>query len=203
MVSCNNFKIIHTFILSKIFQMNYIDILIGLILLFSAINGFRKGFVSELASLAALILGIWGAIRFSYITADFIEKNFHPDNDYMNIISFIITFIIIVILVHIVGNSVNKLVEAAMMGFLNKIAGLVFGIFRSALILSILLLLFDRINEDVEIISKEKRIESRLYEPVRNLAPSIFPFIKNWVEKKDPDKSDPNVIDQIKDTLKI
>ncbi|MDD2382106.1 MAG: CvpA family protein [Mariniphaga sp.] len=182
--------------------MNYIDIIIGLILLVAAINGFRKGFVSELASLAALILGIWGAIEFSYITVDLIEKYFHPEHDYINIISFILTFVVIVILVHIIGSSVNKLVEAAMMGFLNKMAGLVFGIVRSALILSIILLLFDRVNKDVEIISPETTLESRLYEPVRNLAPSIFPFIKNWDESTGSDKNKQNILDQLKDTLK-
>ena len=183
--------------------MNYIDIIMGLILLFAAISGFRKGFISELVSLAALILGIWGAVEFSYITTDFIEKNFNVNNNYLNIISFVVTFIIIVILVHIVGSSVNKLIEVAMLGFLNKIAGFVFGIIRSALILSIILLLFDKIDKDVEIISQKTRTESRLYEPVRNLAPSIFPFIKIWDETGSSSGKEDNIPEEIKDTLKI
>ena len=44
--------------------MNYIDIILGILLLLSAIGGFKKGLIVELASLAALILGIWGAIEF-------------------------------------------------------------------------------------------------------------------------------------------
>jgi membrane protein required for colicin V production len=83
--------------------MNYIDIIIGIILLFAAIGGFRKGLISELASLAALILGIWGAIEFSYITSDFLTENFNLETDYLNIISFIVTFIVIVILVQYCG----------------------------------------------------------------------------------------------------
>jgi membrane protein required for colicin V production len=47
--------------------MNYIDIIIGIVLIVSAISGFRKGLIVEVASLAALILGIWGAIHFSGI----------------------------------------------------------------------------------------------------------------------------------------
>jgi membrane protein required for colicin V production len=183
--------------------MNYIDIILGLILLFAAISGFRKGFISELASLAALILGIWGAIEFSYITTDLIEKHFNPGNDYLNIISFVVTFIVIVILVHLVGSSVNKLIELAMLGFLNKAAGFVFGIIRSALILSIILLVFDRIDQDVEIISQKTKTESRLYEPIRNLAPSIFPFIKKWDEAGSSSGEGKDITDQIKDTLKI
>src|SRR6056297_566934 len=183
--------------------MNYIDIILGLLLLFAAISGFRKGLVSELASLAALILGIWGAIEFSYITTDFLIENFNFETEYLNIISFIITFIVIVILVHIVGSAVNKFIEAAMLGFINKLAGLAFGILRSALILSIILIVFDKIDEDVEILSKEAKTESRLYEPIRNFAPSLFPFINIWDTSDEPIKKEENVFDRVKKAVNI
>ncbi|SHF56572.1 membrane protein required for colicin V production [Mariniphaga anaerophila] len=182
--------------------MNYIDIILGIVLLVAAIGGFRKGLVSELASLAALILGIWGAIEFSYITSDFLTEHFNLETDYLNIISFVVTFVVIVILVHVVGSSVNKLIEVAMLGVLNKLAGLVFGILRSALVLSIVLLVFDKIDEDVKIISNEAKAESKLYEPVRKLAPAIFPFIRNWDNSENGKDENENVIDQIKDAFK-
>lgn len=163
--------------------MNYIDIVLGILLLFAAINGFRKGLIAELAGLAALVLGIWGAIEFSDITSEFIIENFDWQTEHLNIISFAITFVVIVILVHIVGNVVNKLVETVMLGFVNKLAGLVFGILKSAMILSIILVLFDKIDEEVEILSGKVKSESRLYEPIRNFAPSIFPFINIWDDR--------------------
>lgn len=181
--------------------MNYIDIILGLLLVFSAISGFRKGLVAELASLAALILGIWGAIEFSYITSNFLTENFNLDTEHLNIISFIVTFVVIVILVYIVGNAVNKLIETAMLGFINKLAGLAFGILRSALILSIILVIFDKIDEDVEILSQEAKEESRLYEPIRNFAPSLFPFIDIWDDYEETDEND-NLIDRVEKAVK-
>jgi membrane protein required for colicin V production len=171
--------------------MNYIDIVLALILVFSAINGFRKGLIAELASLAALILGIWGAIEFSDVTSEFLVENFNLKSEHLNIISFVITFVVIVILVHIVGGVVNKMVETVMLGFLNKLAGMVFGIMKAALILSIVLVVFDKIDEDIQILSPEAKSESRMYEPIRNLAPSLFPFIDLW---DDTDKSDNRII---------
>lgn len=171
--------------------MNYIDIVLGILLVLAAISGFRKGLVVELASLAALILGIWGAVKFSYITSEFLVENFDWKWDHLNIASFIITFVVIVILVHIVGSTVNKLVETVMLGFVNKLAGLVFGILKAALILSIVLVVFDKIDEDVNIISEETKTESRMYEPIRNLAPSIFPFINFWNDESNSDKNEP------------
>lgn len=160
--------------------MNYIDIILALLLVFAAFNGFRKGLVVELVSLAALILGIWGAIEFSYVTSDFLIENFNLQTKHLNIISFIITFVVIVILVHIVGNVIDKLVKTVMLGFVNKLAGIAFGILRSALILSIILVVFDKVDEDMEILSPKAKSESRLYGPIRNFAPSIFPFINIW-----------------------
>lgn len=167
--------------------MNYIDIILGILLILSAIGGFRKGLIVELASLAALILGIWGAVEFSYITSGFLIENFNWKWDHLNIVSFIITFAVIVILVHIVGNTVTKLVETVMLGFVNKLAGLVFGILRAALILSIILMVFDKIDEDVNILPDKAKEESQMYEPIRNLAPSIFPFINFWNNESNSD----------------
>ncbi|RIH65669.1 CvpA family protein [Mariniphaga sediminis] len=179
--------------------MNYIDIILGLLLLFAAINGLRKGLISELASLAALVLGVWGAIEFSYITTDFLTEYFNLDTDYLNIISFVVTFIVIVILVHLVGNAAGKLIEVAMLGFINRLAGLAFGVLRTALVLSIILLVFDKIDEDVEIISEKAKTESRAYYPIRNFAPSLFPFIDIWDDKTGKDSDD--VITKVKEAL--
>lgn len=160
--------------------MNYIDIVLVILLVFSAIGGFKNGLIVELASLAALILGIWGAIHFSYVTSDFLIENLNFNSEHLPVISFIVTFIVIVILVHIVANVVDKMVETIMLGFVNKLAGLVFGVLKAALILSIILLVFDKIDKDVKILPESTKSESRMYEPIRNLAPSIFPFIDFW-----------------------
>ena len=173
--------------------MNYIDIVLGLLLLFSAINGFRKGLIVELASLAALVLGIWSAIEFSDVTANYLTDKINFTSDYLNIISFAITFVVIVVLVHIVAKVVNKLVETVMLGFVNKLAGLAFGIVKAALILSIVLLVFDKIDSDVKILSDKVKSESRMYEPIKNFAPSIFPFIDFWSDDKNSKETAPSV----------
>lgn len=166
--------------------MNYIDIIIGILLILSAIGGFKRGLVVEVASLAALILGIWGAIHFSGITTDLLIKYFDLKTDYLNIISFVITFIVIVILVHIVGNVISNLVDTAGLGIVNKLGGMVFGVLRAILFLSILLIVFDKIDEDVQIIPENAKDNSSMYEPIKNVAPSIFPFIDDWYEKHKP-----------------
>jgi membrane protein required for colicin V production len=175
--------------------MNYIDIILGLLLIFSAIGGFKHGLVAEVASLAALILGIWGAIHFSGITTDLLIRYFDLKTDYLNIISFIVTFIVIVILVHIVGNVVSNMVDSVGLGILNKLGGMVFGLLRAILFLSIVLIVFDKIDNDVQIIPEKAKENSSMYEPIKNVAPAIFPFIGDWYENYKPlKKNDKKVV---------
>lgn len=162
--------------------MNYIDIILGILLLLAAIRGFKKGFIIEVASLLALVLGIWGAILFSKTMASYISATFNYQTDYLGLISFVLTFILIVVVIHILGNVLDKVVKALALGFLNQIAGLLFGVIKAALILSIILILFDKIDENAEIIPKEDKEQSRVYEPLKELVPTVLPFLNFWDE---------------------
>ncbi|MGE5426466.1 MAG: CvpA family protein [Methylococcaceae bacterium] len=169
--------------------MNYIDIVLAILLFIAAIQGFRKGFIIEFASLAALILGIWGGIKFSDLTARFITKYTGYYSDYLALIAFFITFILIVILIHLMGKMLDSIVKAAMLGFLNRLAGIVFGVLKTALILSILLLLFDEVDQNVHILPVKQKEESKIYEPMKQVVPTLLPFIKLW-DIKDKDKKE-------------
>jgi membrane protein required for colicin V production len=175
--------------------MNYIDIILLILIILSAIGGFKNGLITEVASLAALILGIWGAIQFSDITTELLIKYFDLKTSYLNIISFGVTFIVIVILVHIVAGVINNMVGKGLLGIPNKLGGMVFGVLRSILFLSIVLMVFDKIDEDVKILPENTKANSRMYEPIRNIAPSIFPFIDIWNDNQKPfKKNDDKVV---------
>jgi membrane protein required for colicin V production len=97
---------------------------------------------------------------------------------------------VIVILVHVVSGVINKMVNGGVLGITNKLAGMVFGVLRSVLFLSIVLMVFDKIDEDVEILPEDVKAKSRMYEPIKNIAPSIFPFIDIWNNNQDFFKKD-------------
>jgi len=162
--------------------MNYIDIILLILLFLSAINGLRKGFIEELAGLLALILGIWAALHFSGIVAQLLAENFGFHNRYLQGISFLITFIIVLILVNIIGVFASRLINAIQLGFLNRLAGLVFGVIKGALVLSVFLVLFNKLDQDVHLLHRDAKAGSRLFVPIKNFAPSIFPFLDFWDE---------------------
>lgn len=158
--------------------MNYFDIIVVIPILWAAYKGFKKGFVIEAASLAALLLGVWGAIKFSGLITELIINNFDSHSKYLPIISFAITFIIIVIGVHFVARLVNKFVKAIALNFINRIAGSVFGIAKVVFIISIILSIINQADKKSDIISDEFVENSLLYEPVSDFAPLVFPSLK-------------------------
>lgn len=164
--------------------MNYIDIILLILLVFAAINGFRKGFIEELAGLIALILGIWAALQFSGLVASLIAENFNYQSKYLPVIAFAVTFIIVLILVNLIGGIASNIIKAVQLGFLNKLAGFAFGVIKGALVLSVFLVVFNKLDQDVHLISKEAKQNSRMFEPIKNFAPSIFPFLDFWGELK-------------------
>jgi membrane protein required for colicin V production len=154
--------------------MNYIDLILVIFLLWAAYKGFKNGLIIEVASLAALILGIFGAIKFSGLTADFLVERFDMTSKYLSLIAFAITFVCIVIVVHLLARILDKLVKAIALGFINRLSGVVFGIVKVVFILSIVLVILNAINRKANFLPKEKLDESFLYWPISNFAPAIF-----------------------------
>jgi membrane protein required for colicin V production len=157
--------------------MNYIDIIILIILGLSVLTGFVNGLVKEVASLAALIFGIWGAIRFSGFTSGKLYEYFDMSGQYIGIVSFIITFIIIVIVIHFMGMLIDKLMKAVALGFLMKLLGTVFALLKTTLILSVVFVVLNSIDAKRPFLPHEKINESALFNPISDIAPALFPII--------------------------
>ena len=157
--------------------MNWLDAIIVVILILSLVTGFINGLVKEVASLAALILGIWGAIRFSTFTAEKLYDYFDMTGHYVGIIAFLITFGIIVVIIHFIGILADKVVNAASLGFINRILGIVFGLLKSMLIMSVVFVVLNAIDVRKPFLPKNTIEESKFYNPISDIAPVIFPII--------------------------
>ena len=159
--------------------MNYFDIIIVIPLVWGAYKGFRKGFIIEIASFIALGLGIWGGIKFSSLSANYLSEMFEFSERLMPLISFSITFILIVIAVFFVAKMIQKVIKLVALGFINKAAGAVFGILKFGLILSVIINLINTVDAEIEFVDKEMKDSSLLYEPISKISPLIQPGLKN------------------------
>lgn len=158
--------------------MNYFDAIIAIPLVWGLINGFRKGFIVEISSLLALVLGLYGAVRFSFIAGQWINEHYQWSEKAVQLVSFLITFSAIVILVHLMARAVHKLVKLAALGLVNRIAGALFGGLKYLLLVSGLLYLLMSADERYPFLGEETKNNSLLLEPVSEIIPLFFPVIE-------------------------
>lgn len=157
--------------------MNTIDLVFAILLLWAAYRGYTKGFIVQLATLAALLLGILGAVMFSDFTSGLIIKKFDVPGTWLPIISFAITFLAIVVAVHFLAKALNKLIDAIALGIVNRLLGVLFSVLKVAFIISIILVLINKADNKYNFIPDNTKEKSLLYKPLSNLAPMIFPYL--------------------------
>ena len=165
--------------------MNTVDIVLALFLLYGLVRGFFRGLLAEIASLVSIVAGIYGAIHFSYILSDFFSENMNWDSEYVNLIAFAITFVLIVFLISLAGKILTKMAGFAALGIVNKLLGAGFGLLKMAFIASVIIMFFAATNEEIELVSKEKLKDSKLYAPVKVIAPAMLPSILREARERD------------------
>ena len=150
--------------------MNWLDIVIILPVCWFAFKGFKNGLIKELASLAALILGIWATCRFSDYVATLLG-----DLPWVNILAFIVTFVIVLILVYLFGNFVEKIVTLVFPKFINRLFGFIFGVGKVLLLFSLLFFIIHAIDTQSKLLTHTLTQDSLLYSYVQ----PVFPFFRN------------------------
>ncbi|MDA7794566.1 CvpA family protein [Flavobacteriales bacterium] len=159
--------------------MNYLDIILVIPLLWGLYKGVSKGIIKELASLMALIIGIYGAVHFADSIQPYIKNSLSIESSFLPILSFAITFIGIVLVVRVIGFIVDKIIKLVALGFISRVLGGVFGVLKTAFIISALLLIVNTFDYYLNLIPLEQKNASVLYRPLSNMIPSIAPNVSD------------------------
>ena len=126
------------------------DIILLIPLVWGAARGFYKGLISQLASLVGLVIAVYFAIK--YYDALGILINTHIENKLsrtcLSVATFVIIFAAVILLVYFLSKQVEKLTKALHIGFLNHIAGGLFGLLKWAFIVSVVILLINKFGHE-------------------------------------------------------
>ncbi|HLP57026.1 MAG TPA: CvpA family protein [Fluviicola sp.] len=166
--------------------MNFIDILLIIPIGYAAYKGFKNGFVIELFTLLAILVGIYVGIHFSDFIAAWMKKTFEWDSPYLPVIAFTITFLGVGAMIYFGGKLVEKMVKVVHLTPVNKTFGVLFALLKMLYILSVLLVLVESYDEKGDFFPEKTKQSSLLYEPVRDISIKTVPalsestiFIKN------------------------
>lgn len=161
--------------------MNTFDLIILLILGILGIKGLFKGMVLEIFTLIGLLIGYLVALRFKSDLAGWIQDWIHLPDMVINTVSFLLIFMLIIILCRFVAGRIRQLVKWTFLGWVDRGGGMLIGLFKGAIIASLLVLLISIIPLS-ERIEKEKQ-SSLLFSPVSTVAPAVFNIIKTAFPK--------------------
>lgn len=161
------------------------DIIILILLLISTVSGLFKGFISQAIALISVFAGAWLAFHFSQTICSWASQYLTGmSEEVMNILAFALIFIITVVLLGFIGGLIKKVIKIALLGWLDRILGMVLALAVGIMITGLILVLFDSINNLFGIVDSEVLSNSILYNSVKDLAYQVFPYLKALIFKQ-------------------
>lgn len=163
--------------------MNYLDVIILAPIVWGLYRGFSKGLVIEVASLIALVAGIWCALHFNEAAASILvnDLSINISEHYLAPVSFALTFIAVALVIVFVSRIIDKILSAVALGGINKLFGAVFGGAKAFIILAVVLYFVHQVDSKYEFLNAEKKESSVFYEKMVGL-------VEEWVPKIDLDE---------------
>lgn len=165
--------------------MNWLDIAICILLLIGLWKGYLNGFFVELTSMIALIAAIYGSIYFSNYAGDWLRLQFDWEETYITIASFVVTFVVIIFVITYVGKLITKIIKTVQLSFINKLAGAVFGMVKMGFLASVILMFINTASGEFNLIPKDIKDNSLIYEHVEPVAPVLLPKILEEADRMD------------------
>ena len=164
--------------------MNILDAIILICLIPAVIQGLRKGFISQAISIVSFIVGIWASARFANIVTAWISQYITASEQILKIVAFALILVVVFIALGLVGRLLESILNFAFLGWVNKLAGVIFSLLKALLILGLVIIAFNSLNTTFGFVKPEVLADSVMYGPLKNLADTVFPYIKNMLTLK-------------------
>lgn len=159
--------------------MSFLDIVLAAFLVYGVIRGLKNGLFVELASVVSFFIGIYIAVKFSYLIANVIGDG---TSKTVKVVAFVVTLILVVVGIHLLAKVFSKIASTLFLGWLNSLAGAFLGVLRITLLLGIIMSLLQKVNFDNMLISKETQEKSLFFNPIVKTSEVFFPVLKEWFE---------------------
>ena len=159
-----------------------IDVIFYLIMILAVFKGFSKGFILGVFSFFAFIIGLAAALKLSALVAGYLETSTGTSGKWLPVLSFILVFTLVVLLVNIGARVLKKTISFAMLGWADKLGGIILYLIIYTMIFSIILFF----GEKTSLISQTSIDHSSVFKYVSPWGPKIIdnlgkviPFFKD------------------------
>lgn len=163
-----------------------IDVIVSILLIMAIFKGLSKGLIVAVFSFLAFIIGIAAALKLSTAMAAYIGDNVAVSQRWLPFVAFIVVFIIVVLLVRLGAKLLQGAVQMVMLGWLNRVGGVLFYVLIYFFIFSIILFYATQLNF-IKPATAQASVTYGFIQPfgpkVIELVGSVIPFFKNMFEE--------------------
>lgn len=123
-----------------------IDIIFAIIIIIACVKGFQKGLIIAVFSIIAFIIGLAAALKLSSVVAAWLGAHTTLGTKWLPILSFALVFFIVVLLVRWGGKLIEKTFQLALLGWVNRLGGIIFYAALYIIIFSVFLFYAEKIH---------------------------------------------------------
>ncbi len=160
----------------------FIDGIVAGLLLLAFFKGWRNGLVVAVFSFLAVVVGLAAAVKLSAVAADYLGRNISVSQRWLPFLAFAAVFLGVVLVVRLGAKLIENVLQVAMLGWLNRLGGVLFYALLYLFVCSILLFYAAQLH----IIQPQAQQASVAYPYLAGLGPKVIdglgvvlPFFKN------------------------
>lgn len=159
--------------------MNLFDLLVCIVLALAVWNGWRRGCILQLCSLAGLFIAVWLAARFGAEVGRFVGL----EGGAVAPGGFVIVLLAALCAAAVIGRMLRKLLNFAGLGIADILLGIAVSVVKYVLLSSVLFTAFERMNAEFRMVELRTIERSKTYRPMLTVADRVFPFVERlWEE---------------------
>lgn len=161
--------------------MNILDIILLVCFVPAIFQGIRKGFIAQAVSIISIVLGIWASARFANIVSSWIAQYITASEQVLKVVAFALILVLVFLALAALGKMLEGMFKLVMLGWLNKLLGVIFALLKTGLIVGLVIIAFSSLNDNFRFVQESVLNESVLYPPLKKLAFEVFPYLKDML----------------------
>jgi membrane protein required for colicin V production len=114
-----------------------IDLIFAVLMVLALIKGYQKGLIIAVFSIIAFVIGLAAALKLSAVVAEYLKESISISAKWLPFIAFALIFFAVIILVRLGGKLIEKTFQAVMLGWVNRLGGILLYAALYLIILSI------------------------------------------------------------------
>lgn len=159
--------------------MNILDIILLICFIPAVVQGFRKGFISQVIAIISIIAGVWLSVQFASPVTAWLAQYIQGSEQVLKVVSFALIFIAVIAGLALLGKLIEGTVKLIMLGWLNRLLGVIFSLVKAGLIVGLVIMAFCSLNNTFQFVSEETLNQSVLFPHLKNMAYTVFPYLKD------------------------